>query len=534
MSAQPRQPAQTRRRLLQYIGRVGGAAALYNAMTALGFAAESPYRAPLKLQAAPKGSSVLILGAGMAGLVAAYELRQAGYAVQVLEFNQRAGGRAWTLRGGDTYTELGGATQRIGFAPGNYFNPGPWRIPYHHHGVLDYAHRLKVPLEPFVQVNHNAYLHSQRAFGGVPQRFRQVQADFDGGVAELMSKALRKDALDDSVTREDRERLLRALQQWGALDRSGRYQMNDFTASRRGWDIDPGGGLMPDPQPSQPQAFNALINSGLWRHLATGHEHDYQTTLFQPVGGMDRIAMALYEQVKDLVQFGAKVTAIAQDAQGVTVSYSDSANPKAAPRVAKAGWCLCTIPLSVLSQIDIQVSAPMQAAINAVPYESSVKVGLEFKRRFWEQDEAIYGGITHTDLPIATIGYPATGYGQAGKAVLLGAYIWGPNAFEFTSQPPAVRVQLALQYGALIHKQMPAEFDNGVAVAWHRVPSALGCFGDWSDAARDQHYKNLCQIDGRIALAGEHASQIPAWQEGAVLSALDAITRLHARILAKA
>jgi monoamine oxidase len=42
----------------------------------------------------------------------------------------------------------------------------------------------------------------------------------------------------------------------------------------------------------------------------------------------------------------------------------------------------------------------------------------------------------------------------------------------------------------------------------------------------------LCQIDGRIALAGEHASRLPAWQEGAVLSALDAITRMHARIKA--
>ena len=319
------------------------------------------------------------------------------------------------------------------------------------------------------------------------------------------------------------------MRHWGALDRNFRYVSGDESSERRGYAVEPGGGLMPAPKPSQPLDFSALLNSGLWRRLAVGHEHEFQTTLFQPVGGMDRIAMALYEQVKDLVQFGARVTAIAQDARGVTVSYTDGGTA----RQAQAGWCLCTIPLSILSQIDVQVSGAMHDAIDAVPYEASVKVGLQFKRRFWEQDELIYGGITFTDLPISLIGYPATGYGQPGKGVLLGAYIWGPNAYEFTALPPAERVRLALKYGALIHPQYAQEFDTGVAVGWHRVPWSHGCFGVWSDEARDKHYRHLCQIDGRLLLAGEHASLIPAWQEGAVLSALDAITRLHQRIKAK-
>jgi monoamine oxidase len=59
----------------------------------------------------------------------------------------------------------------------------------------------------------------------------------------------------------------------------------------------------------------------------------------------------------------------------------------------------------------------------------------------------------------------------------------------------------------------------------------LGCSGDWSEEARATHYRDLCQIDGRIALAGEHASALPAWQEGAILSALDAIARLHHRVM---
>ena len=75
------------------------------------------------------------------------------------------------------------------------------------------------------------------------------------------------------------------------------------------------------------------------------------------------------------------------------------------------------------------------------------------------------------------------------------------------------------------------EYENGIAVAWHRMPFTMGCAGDWSEAARAEHYSDLCQIDGRIVLAGEHASYIPAWQEGAILSSLDAIARLHDRVV---
>jgi len=110
--------------------------------------------------------------------------------------------------------------------------------------------------------------------------------------------------------------------------------------------------------------------------------------------------------------------------------------------------------------------------------------------------------------------------------------MWGLTAYEFTSMDPEERIRRTVEYGAQIHPQYKTEFDNGIAVAWHRVPFTLGCFAAWSDELRDKHYNNLCQIDGRIALAGEHASYLPAWQEGAVTSALDLIERLHQRVMA--
>ena len=254
--------------------------------------------------------------------------------------------------------------------------------------------------------------------------------------------------------------------------------------------------------------------------------------MFQPVGGMGRIGEAFARQLPDRIRYGAKVTAIRQNETGVSVTYEDLAAGGVAQEVS-ADWCVCALPLTILSQLSINVSPPMKAAIDAVPYASAVKFGLQFSRRFWEEDEHIFGGISYTDLPIRQISYPSTNFNAGGKGVLLGGYTFdGPNSYEFTAMAPAERLKRAVEFGAQLHPQYRAEFENGVSVAWHRVPFTLGCAGDWSDEARSAHYADLCQIDGRIVLAGEHASYIPAWQEGAILSALDAIRRLHKRVVA--
>ncbi|CAN5393218.1 flavin monoamine oxidase family protein [soil metagenome] len=521
----------SRRDLLALVGTVAGSAAMYQAMTSLGFAAESGYKGPVRLDGDVRGASVLVLGAGLAGLTAALELRNAGYKVQVLEFNDRPGGRNWSLRGGDRYVELGGAEQNCTFAPGLYLNPGPWRIPYHHRAVLDYCKRLNVALQPFVQLNHNALLHGVNAFGGKPQRIRDIKTDFQGHVSELLAKATQQGRLDEAVSKEDREILMQAMKSWGALDKDYAYKANLISAEFRGYAKEPGGGLGAVPVAGEPIALPDILKSRMWKYLQNFALHEFQTTMFQPVGGMDMIGKAFAREVGDLIRYDAKVTRIQQSDSGVTVSYTDSKTP-AAVQTAKADWCVCTIPLSILSQIQIEVGNRMKEAIDAVPYVSAVKVGLQFKRRFWEEDEAIYGGISYTDLPIRQIAYPNSDLNSTGRGVLLGAYIFGgPNAYEFTSMAPAERVARAVAMGAKIHPQYADEFESGMAVAWHRVPWTLGCAGEWTDAMRAQHYNNLCQIDGRIVLACEHASYIPAWQEGAILSSLDAITRLHDRVV---
>src|ERR1700743_590653 len=98
--------AVSRRSLLRMIGTVAGSTAMYGAMAELGFAQESGYCGPPKLGNPKSPASVLILGAGIAGMVAALELRDAGYKVQILEYNGRPGGRHWSLYGGATFTQM--------------------------------------------------------------------------------------------------------------------------------------------------------------------------------------------------------------------------------------------------------------------------------------------------------------------------------------------------------------------------------------------------------------------------------------------
>jgi monoamine oxidase len=521
----------TRRQLLNAVYRIGGTAAAYSLMTTLGHAAESQFTGPPKLSGARKGASVLVLGAGLAGMVAAYELEKAGYKVRILEYQDRAGGRNWSLYGGDSYAELGGAVQKVGFAKGNYLNPGPWRIPHHHRSVLHYCKAFGVALEPFIQLNHNAYLHSVDAFGGRPQRYKALAADFEGHVAELLAGALDKKGLDAPLTAEDAALLKTALRDWGVLDADMRYVKGVRASMHRGFDRPPGGGVYGAPTPSDLLPFGDVLKSGVWDLMGFYMDQEYQTTMFQPVGGMGMIGKAFARQVGRLVTYNAKVTRITQDKIGVTVGYVDMTKGNAAA-TATADFCVCTIPLPVLSQIQTNLNPKLQRAIRSVPYSNSVKIGLEMRRRFWEQDDDIYGGHSFTDQEISLISYPNHGFFEDRPAVLLGAYAFGPAAFRMAGMTPEARIEAALAQGEAIHGPVyRKEFLSGVSVAWSRVPWAMGCCAEWDDEVRKAVYQDLVALDDRVVLAGEHASYLSCWMEGALLSSLDAITRLHKRAL---
>jgi len=518
----------SRRELLSAIGKVGGGMAMYQAMTALGHAAETQFSGPPNLSGAPKGAKVLVLGAGLAGMLAAYELTKAGYQVQVLEYQDRPGGRNYSVRGGDKIVEVGGATQTVGYAPGNYLNPGPWRIPHHHRTLLHYCKTFGVELEPFIQLNHNAFVHRTKAFGGKPQRYKELAVDFKGHVSELLAKSLNAGALDAAVTAEDKARLLEAMRDWGLLDANMAYSSSLKVSNQRGYDRPPGGGVDGSPTPSTINGLPDVLSSQVWTQMGFYFTYVMQTTMFQPKGGMDMIGKGFHRQVAKMVRLNTKVTKVAQDDSGVTVSWQNTKTGQAGE--SKADWCVCTLPATIASQLDFQISDTKKAALKALPYSNSVKIGLEMKSRFWEDNYSIYGGHSFTDQAISLISYPNNNMFQDGPAVLLGAFAGGAGGYQLAGMTPQQRIETALAQGAVFHPaEYRREFANGASVAWSRMPWVLGCCATWSEESRAAHYQNLVSMDGRVVMAGEHASYYGCWMEGALLSATDAIKRLHQR-----
>jgi monoamine oxidase len=196
-----------------------------------------------------------------------------------------------------------------------------------------------------MQVNTNAYLHNTKAFWP-PQRFREINADYTGHVAELLAKAVNKQALSEAVSKDDAEVLLASLKSFGALDKDYRYIANATSSDRRGWKKYPGGGLTAVPEPSEPMTLETVLRSGLWTGVAAGMGIEHQSAIFQPVGGMEQVAKGFEPHVSQFIRLNSKVVSIHQDAKGVTATYEDTKT--GARGTASADYCLCTIPLSIL------------------------------------------------------------------------------------------------------------------------------------------------------------------------------------------
>ena len=95
-----------------------------------------------------------------------------------------------------------------------------------------------MPLESFVMVNYNAYVHSTKAFGGKPKRHREIAADFDGYVGELAGQGHGgQDKLDGAITKDEKDGLLQVLRFWGALDKNYEYKKSEMASNMRGFDV---------------------------------------------------------------------------------------------------------------------------------------------------------------------------------------------------------------------------------------------------------------------------------------------------------
>jgi monoamine oxidase len=525
----------SRRQFLTRISRFGGAA-LMGSMFALDLLARD--RGGFKLEGrapAGRGRRIVILGGGPAGLACAYELTKLGYECTLLEARNRPGGRNWTVRAGAEETEIGNPRQVCRFDKGLFLNAGPMRLSHHHETTLDYCREFAIPLVPFPQFNEAAYVFVE----GHPRlRFREFGADMRGYTSELLAKVIRKGQLDEPLTKEDGEKFIEYLRQEGRLDGALRYPRHGDTSDDptvlddpRGYTVSAGTDGGPG-EPLEPLPLEALIGAGYASKHPYDHDLNQQSTMLTPSGGMDRIPYAFADRLGKVIRYGAEVSELRRTNDGgVRITYRDAAQGGEARQV-EADFCICTLPPHLLARLPGDLSPVTRAALGLGEGDHAGKIGLQFKRRFWEDDDEIYGGRSVTDMAISQIYYPFNDLNTGGKGIVIGAYHFS-EIKAFDTLTPAGREQLALEQGAKIHPQYPAEFENSFSVEWHRVPHNEASWMAWEkEADYDQMQKMLRVPDGPFYFAGDWLSSIVAWQAGAFVSAHRTCRQLHARATA--
>ncbi len=500
------------------------------AMQALGLAGEARAQDMRELTpASGQGRHVIVLGAGIAGLVSAYELEQAGFLVTLLEARTRVGGRAWTLRDGDRIELIGEETQTAHFSDGIYMNAGPARLPSFHEGMLGYARKFGVPLEVEVNSSRSSWLMGA---DGSKLRMRTAINDMRGHIAELLAKAIDQGSLDQALSPADKARLRPFLAFYGDLGTDGRFT----GTTRSGFSQAPGAGVTLASPASAVPLEQLLANNQLPMSLFEDNLY-MQATMLEPVGGMDRIHAGFDRNLRRPAIRGAEVTRLRHTAHGVEVIYRDRAT--GASETVTADYLICTIPFPVLAKVDTDFSPAVKRAVAGVVYDHSTKVAFEAPR-FWEREQ-IYGGISFVGGPTSLVWYPSAGIGTP-RGMLLACYCSGATSAEFEKRSIAEQIAFARGVVERLHPGHGQDLVNGIAIDWHKVPYSLGPWPDWtpnaprpafSDVAIDTpEFRLLQQPDGRVHFASAALSQTPGWQEGGLQSAQTQVLALARRVAA--
>jgi monoamine oxidase len=439
---------------------------------------------------APK--RVIIVGAGLAGLSAAYELTQVGHDVTVLEARTRPGGRVHTLRDP--------------FPDGLYVEAGATRIPNHHHFTLKYAELFGLTLDPFEppDVPSVYYVRGQRIRVTPGQK---VEWPYD-------------------LTAEERALGMNGMRQkyiWSALS-----ELGDVTDPR--W-----------PSPETLRKYDQMNRSDFWRSRGASPEAiallslggiddraDARSTLlmlrvqalnqnlsryYKIRGGNDLLPKAFAARLSEKIHYAAPVVRIEQSAQGVKVVFQQAG----AYHTLTGDYLICALPFTVQKDIEVApaFSVEKQLAIEQLPYLSSSKIFLQSRKRFWVSEGL--SGFATTDLPIREVWDPT--YRQPGSRGILQANPISLHSRRVTGMAEQHRINFALEQVETIYPGMREQFEGGVTKCWDEDEWARGASAYYKPGQFSSLLPHVARPEGRIHFAGEHTSVwIDGWMQGALES----------------
>jgi len=446
---------------------------------------------------------VIVIGGGIAGLVAAFELRRQGHDPLVLEAQHRVGGRVRTIRS---------------FAPGLYAEAGAMRIPRVHDLTLADCELFGLQMRPFVMGNPKTLVF----IDGKRMTTAEADANPDQLPFDLADHERGKTwtELWNEATSEFRQRYEEGGQESldDLLREYDQYSIREFLTERG---FSEGALELYGVMSFRESNMNAAVVEQL-REIVGRSFEDMQ----EIAGGMDLLPAAFYEQLKPHVRFGAEVMAIEQDTTSVTV-HSRTTSGRFSVR---GDYAVCAIPFSVLRDIEIMgtpFSRPKQKAIRELNYNASTKILFQVRHRFWEQQDDIVGGTTVTDLGIRRICYPSFSDPNDQRGTLLASYTWGQDALRWGAMDEETMIEQALEDVAKIHPSITTEFEVGAVQDWYGDKWARGAFALFEPEQQTRLQESIIAPEGRIHFAGEHTSLYHAWIQGALESGIRAAREIH-------
>ena len=500
--------------------------------------------------------SVCVIGAGIAGLVAAYELLEAGHAVTIVEADDRVGGRIRTWYAGSVSGEF-----------------GPMRIPPKHRGTIHYVKRMGLRVDRFVQRNEQAWLDLRE------QKVRRTDwrtlLPLYGREPQLFNLPVAKTALTVDDVFDEAEQLagiaLGDHEKWAAMN--GRLgPQAEQLASMSFWEMimarwgKVGSALLSDlGWELVGQATSAIREeriSGLEAYIEGAWTFGREGRV-RLVDGMEALPIALRDRIEQIggdVYLGRRVTAVSSRAPECVRVHCDDGELEPDPPF---DYVICAVPAAPSRRIEFDppLAPRKQEALGDISYFNAAKSLVLVNKRRWELVDRIYGGGSYTDRPIQQCWYPSdnaaaepaepllampgrgglgsTEFGPEryvardeeishGPAILTGAYMSGTNAERFASLSPADREREVVRHLEALHPGIGDDIDDIRDCCWIEESTPEG--GAWTifEPGKHQRYQDeLCVAQTvdvpRGFFAGEHHCVLHGWVQIAIQSSWQAV-----------
>lgn len=438
---------------------------------------------------------VIIIGAGLAGLSAAYELTEAGHNVTVLEAQTRPGGRVQTLR--------------EPFSDGLYAEVGAMHFPDSHEFTLKYVKLFNVPLRleswsrDLVSIVHIRGKRLVRRGGGdVDWPFSLSPEEKKLGFRGMREKYV-KPSMDDVAANPP-------APGWriGSLKKYDEVSYLDFLRSQG---ASPGAVTLLARQArfgDGPETVSALV---VLRDKAGTQGNNW----YNIEGGNDLLPKAFAVRLSEKIRYGAPAVRIEHDAQGVRVAFLQAGMN----HTLAADYLICAIPFSVLRHIAISppFSPGKQRALHELPYVSAARVSMQCRERFW-LEEGVVG--VETDLPIQRIA-DMTLFQPRSPGIsrgILQSWTGGPDARRLMELSESERITFTLEQMEKIFPEIREYFEGGVSKLWDEDPWARGCASWYRPGQMTELWPHIPGPEGRVHFAGEHTSAWIRWMQGALES----------------